>query len=252
MEKRKYQEINSETIDRWIEEGWEWGIPVSHDVIEEAKKGNWGVYLTPTKVVPKEWFGDLKNKKLLGLASGGGQQIPIFSVLGANCTVLDYSTKQCESEIKVAIREGYDVEVLRLDMTEPVPFENDTFDIIFHPVSNCYVEKVEPIFRECYRVLKKGGILLCGLDKGINYLVEEDEKTIVNSLPFNPLVNKKNMKQLIDEDCGIQFSHTMEEQIGGQLKAGFSLVDLYEDTNGSGYLHELNIPCFIATKSVKL
>ena len=252
MEKRKYQEINSETIDRWIEEGWEWGIPVSHDVIEEAKKGNWGVYLTPTKVVPKEWFGDLKNKKLLGLASGGGQQIPIFSVLGANCTVLDYSTKQCESEIKVANREGYDVEVLRLDMTEPLPFENDTFDIIFHPVSNCYVEKVEPIFRECYRVLKKGGILLCGLDNGINYLVEEDEKTIVNSLPFNPLVNKKNMKQLIDEDCGIQFSHTMEEQIGGQLKAGFSLVDLYEDTNGSGYLHELNIPCFIATKSVKL
>ena len=252
MEKRKYQEINSETIDRWIEEGWEWGIPVSHDVIEEAKKGNWGVYLTPTKIVPKEWFGDLKNKKLLGLASGGGQQIPIFSVLGANCTVLDYSTKQCESEIMVANREGYGVEVLRLDMTEPLPFEDETFDIIFHPVSNCYVEKVEPIFRECYRVLKKGGILLCGLDNGINYLVEEDEKTIVNSLPFNPLVNKKNMKQLIDEDCGIQFSHTMEEQIGGQLKAGFSLVDLYEDTNGSGYLHELNIPCFIATKSVKL
>ena len=252
MEKRKYQEINSETIDRWIEEGWEWGIPVSHDVIEEAKKGNWGVYLTPTKIVPKEWFGDLKNKKLLGLASGGGQQIPIFSVLGANCTVLDYSTKQCESEIMVANREGYGVEVLRLDMTEPLPFEDETFDIIFHPVSNCYVEKVEPIFRECYRVLKKGGILLCGLDNGINYLVEEDEKTIVNSLPFNPLVNKKNMKQLIDEDCGIQFSHTMEEQIGGQLKAGFSLVDLYEDTNGSGYLHELNIPCFIATKSIKM
>ena len=43
----------------------------------------------------------------------------------------------------------------------------------------------------------------------------------------------------------------MEEQIGGQLKAGFTLVDIYEDTNGEGYLHELNIPTFIATKSIK-
>ena len=23
-----YQEINSKTIDRWVEEGWEWGRPV--------------------------------------------------------------------------------------------------------------------------------------------------------------------------------------------------------------------------------
>lgn len=65
------------------------------------------------------------------------------------------------------------------------------------------------------------------------------------------MLNESNMKQLIDEDCGVQFSHTMEEQIGGQLKAGFSLVDIYEDTNGAGYLHELNIPSFIATKSIK-
>ena len=56
---------------------------------------------------------DLKGKKLLGLASGGGQQIPIFSVLGADCTVLDYSSKQCESEKMVAMREGYDVNILR-------------------------------------------------------------------------------------------------------------------------------------------
>ena len=252
MSKIKYQDINSKTIDRWIEEGWEWGIPVSHEIIENAKNGEWGVYLTPTKVVPKEWFGDLKGKKLLGLASGGGQQIPIFSVLGANCTVLDYSSKQCESEKMVAMREGYEVNILQLDMTNPLPFADETFDIIFHPVSNCYIEKVEPVFKECYRVLKKGGILLSGLDNGVNFLVDEDEKTIINRLPFNPLLNESNMKQLIDEDCGVQFSHTMEEQIGGQLKAGFTLVDIYEDTNGAGYLHELNIPSFIATKSIKL
>lgn len=73
------------------------GKAISHEEYEKALRGEWGVYLTPTKLVPRDWFGDLKGKKLFGLASGGGQQIPIFSALGAHCTVLDYSRCQCES-----------------------------------------------------------------------------------------------------------------------------------------------------------
>ena len=121
----------------------------------------------------------LKGKKILGFAIGGGQQIPIFSALGAQCTVLDYSSAQCESERKVAQREGYDVEIIQADMTQRLPFPNEAFDLIFHPVSNCYVEKVEPIFRECYRVLKKGGILLGGYDIGINYAFDDGEDQII-------------------------------------------------------------------------
>ena len=47
------------------------------------------------------------------------------------------------------------------------------------------------------------------------------------------------------------FSHGVEEQIGGQLRAGFILKDIYEDTNGSGRLHEMNIPSFWASLAVK-
>ncbi len=54
--------------------------------------------LTPKKDVPHSWFGQLKGKRLLGLASGGGQQISVFSALGAKCTVLDYNDMQLESE----------------------------------------------------------------------------------------------------------------------------------------------------------
>lgn len=246
-----YQQINAETISRWCREGWEWGTPITHEVYEKAKYGDWGVYLTPTKNVPKGWFGDLRGKKVLGLASGGGQQMPIFTALGANCTVLDYSGEQCNSERLVAQREGYDIEILQEDMTKPLPFADESFDIIFHPVSNCYVEKVEPIFRECYRILKKGGIFLGGYDIGINYLFDEDETQVKYSLPFNPLQNPQQYEDLIRDDMGIQFSHTLEEQIGGQLKAGFTLTDLYEDTNGEGNLHEKNVPSFVATRCIK-
>lgn len=248
---QNYQDINASTIDRWIEEGWEWGIPVSHEIYEKAKCGEWEMLLTPTKPVPKEWFGELKGKKVLGLASGGGQQMPIFAALGAECTVLDYSSRQIESEKMVAQREGYEIRIIQGDMTKPLPFDNEEFDLIFHPVSNCYVEEVKPIWKECYRILKKGGRLLAGLDNGVNYLVDEAEKEIVNSLPFNPLKNPEQRKQLEDEDCGIQFSHTLEEQIGGQLEVGFRLLSVYEDTNGEGRLHELGIPSFWATCAKK-
>ena len=246
-----YQKQNSEIIDRWCDEGWEWGEPISHDTYVKALAGEWGVYLTPTKFVPREWFGDLAGKKILGLASGGGQQMPIFTALGASCTLLDYSERQCESDRMVAEREGYDIEIIRADMTRPLPFEDETFDLIFHPVSNCYVEKVEPIFKECYRALKKGGRFLGGYDTGINYLFNEDEDRIVHSLPFNPLEDRELYDELMRDDLGVQFSHTLEEQIGGQLRAGFTLADLYEDTNGCGNLHERRVPTYVATLSVK-
>ena len=246
-----YQDINAQTIDRWVEEGWEWGIPVSHEVYLAAKSGQWDVVLTPTKPVPHEWFGDLAGKKVLGLASGGGQQMPVFAALGADCTVLDYSEKQLASEQMVAAREGYSIDIIRADMTKPLPFPDDTFDLIFHPVSNCYVEEVRPIFRECYRVLKKGGVLLSGLDTGVNFIVNEDETKIVHPLPFNPLRDPVLMEEMARTDSGIQFSHTLEEQIGGQLEAGLILTHIFEDTNGTGRLHEMNIPSFAATRAVK-
>ena len=246
-----YQDINAQTIDRWVEEGWEWGIPITHEEFIAAQNGKWDVLLTPTKPVPHTWFGELKGKKVLGLACGGGQQMPIFSALGADCTVLDYSPKQLESEHMVAQREGYDIRIIRADMTKPLPFPDEEFDLIFHPVSNCYVEKVVPIFAECFRVLKQGGILLCGLGNEINYLVDENETVISNEMPFNPLTNDRYRKQLEDEDCGMQFSHTIEEQLGGQLKAGFVLTDIFGDTNGEGRLHEMNVETYYVTRAVK-
>ena len=246
-----YQEINARTIDRWVEEGWEWGVPVSHETFENAKNGVWDVVLTPTVPVPHSWFGDLRGKKVLGLASGGGQQIPIFAALGAEVTVLDLSDRQLESELLVAEREGYDVRIVKADMTKPLPFPDETFDLIFHPVSDCYVEEVEPIFREAYRVLKKGGAFLGGYDNGVNFLVNDDETAIVNTMPFNPLNNEDQRRQLEEDDAGLQFSHSLNELIGGQLRAGFTIRDIYDDVNGSGRLNELNVNTFFAIRATK-
>ena len=78
-----YTDINAKIVDSWVQNGWEWGKPISHEVFEKARNGEWGVYLTPTKTAPHEWFGEMRGKKILGLASGGGQQIPLPPATGS-------------------------------------------------------------------------------------------------------------------------------------------------------------------------
>lgn len=249
---KDYQDINAETIDRWVKEGWQWGTPISHEEFEEARKGNWDVHLTTIRYVPHAWFPEnMKGKKILGLASGGGQQMPVFAALGADVTLLDYSSRQCDSDRMVAEREGYAINIIQGDMTKPFPFADESFDLIFHPVSNCYIEKVEPVFKECSRVLRKGGSLLGGYDIGVNYLFDMQEEKLVFPLPFNPLVNPAERRFLEADDSGVQFSHTLEEQLGGQLKAGLVITDLFEDYNTEGRLSHFNIPAFLAVKAVK-
>lgn len=252
-----YTDINAREIDGWVERGWEWGVPISHEIFLEAKAGRWSVLLTPSKPVPAEWFapylqdGKFNGAKLLGLASGGGQQMPVFAALGANCTVLDYSERQLESEHMVSKREGYKINIVKADMTLRLPFEDRSFDLIFHPVSNCYVEDVFHIWSECFRVLKKGGVLLSGMDNGISFLVEdENPRLIVNKLPYNPLRDENLRKRSLERgERDFQFSHTFEEQVGGQLKAGLVLTHLYEDADGEGV--GLYMPNYIATRAVK-
>lgn len=80
----KYQDINAKIIDSWCKSGWEWGKTITHEEYVKASNGEWNVHLTPTKYVPHEWFCELQGKQVLGLASGGGQQI----ISSTNCLLI--------------------------------------------------------------------------------------------------------------------------------------------------------------------
>lgn len=83
-----YTDINSRTIDKWVDEGWEWARPVSHEEYIKALEGDGKIFLTPTKPVPTTWLGDMKKRKVLALASGGGQQGPVLHAMKAEVTVI--------------------------------------------------------------------------------------------------------------------------------------------------------------------
>jgi hypothetical protein len=48
----------------------------------------------------------------------------------------------------------------------------------------------------------------------------------------------------------LEFSHSLSDQIGGQLQAGFVLVDLYEDVQNSAIGRWM--PAYLATRTLKL
>lgn len=242
---------NSRVIDAWVADGWTWGTPISHEAYERAIAGELELVLTPNKVVPRSWYPEsLAGLDVLCLASGGGQQGPVFQAHGARVTVLDNSAAQLEAERVVAEREGYNIALVKADMTQALPFADASFDLVFHPVSNCYIEDVCHVWREVARVLRPGGRLLAGFDTCINYMVDDAEERIVNRMPFNPFRNTDQREGWDVDEWGWQFSHTLEEQIAGQLRAGLRLVDLYDDTHSEGRLAELNIPAFCATLAV--
>jgi len=159
---------------------------------------------------------------------------------------MDLSDKQLDSERKVAKREGYPIDIVKADMTEPFPFEDEKFDMIFHPVSNVYIEDVHHVWRECYRILKPGGLLLSGLCNGLVFAFGDynNPLSVSEKLPFNPLKNPEQMAKLIaEDDDSIQFSHGFDDQIGGQLNAGFVITNAYEDSDST--LYDGNAPDLI-------
>lgn len=250
MDIDSYQEINAHVVDSWVADGWEWGRPIDHETYVRACAGDWQVLLTPTVPVPHDWWPPLRDARVLGLASGGAQQMPILTAAGARCTVLDYAPSQVESERMVAEREGYEIETVRADMCKPLPFSTDSFDVVVNPVSLCYVREVEPIFREVARVLRPGGVMLAGFDSGLNYVVDyPEEERIVRGLPYDPLSEPALLTNEELEENGVQFSHTPGELLHALHNAGFVIDDAYDDVNGEGRLSTLGIPTMLAVRA---
>ena len=156
----------------------------------EARKGNWHIILTPAKPVPRDWFPqEMKGQKILCLASGGGQQGPILAAAGAEVTVFDYSRGQLDKDRSVAMRDGLEIRTVQGNMQDLSAFEDGSFDMIVHPWSNSYVDDIRPVWRECARVLKKGGTLIAGFGTPLEYIfdpakLEKGELELKYSIPY--------------------------------------------------------------------
>ncbi len=248
---------NRSAWDRAVARGNRWTVPVSAETIAAARAGRWEVVLTPVKPVPRDWFGELAGRDVLALASGGGQQAPVLAAAGAHVTVIDNSPAQLGQDRLVADRDGLELRLELGDMRDLGRFADRSFDLVFHPCSNGFIPDVRPVWRECFRVLRPGGCLLAGFANPALYLfddAEEREGRLVarHTVPYSDLASlpSEELERLIAAGEPLAFGHTLEDQIGGQIEAGLTLMELYEDGWPEHALGRLMKP-FIATRAVR-
>ncbi len=241
-----------------VKNGNIWTIPATKEELGAARNGDFKIVLTPCKPVPKEWLGDIRKKKVLCLASGGGQQGPILAAAGAEVTVFDSSEEQLERDEDLSEEYDLSIETVQGNMQDLSCLADKMFDMIIHPVSNCFIGNILPVWKESYRVLKTNGSLLSGFSNPLVYMIdwEDADKTkrceLKHSIPYSDVdsLSAQMKKKYTQEKIPFEFGHSLTDQIQGQIAAGFVIAGFYED-KGEELLDQFT-DVYLATRAIKM
>lgn len=260
MNETDVRKHNQSAWDKLVDQNDRWTKPVDQATIRSARDGDFAIVLTPTKPVPADWFPTLEGSETLCLASAGGQQAPILAAAGARVTVFDNSPRQLDQDRLVADRDGLEMQFVEGNMADLSVFADDFFDFIFHPCSNTFASKVLPVWQECHRVLRSGGVLMAGFTNPMRFIFDDERKENGNlevryALPYSDLdhLDEEHIRDAVHTGKPLEFGHTLEDQIGGQLSAGLMLTGFYEDrfAESDNDLLSAFLNTFIATRAVK-
>jgi len=256
MDVRSY---NRDAWNREVEGGENrWTQPVSHEIIEKARKREFNILLTENIPVPHRWFPPLQGADVLCLASGGGQQGPLLAALGARVTVFDNSPSQLKQDQFVAEREALTLKTVEGDAADLSVFTDESFDLVFNPVSTVFMPDVRAVWHECSRVLRRGGILMTGSMNPVHYifdLFKADEGILeaAYSIPYSDLtsLSEEDRDEYLNKGLPLEFGHSLTDLLGGQCAAGLVITDLFEDYMMDSPVHNYH-PSYIATRALKL
>lgn len=175
-------------------------------------------------------------------------------------SVLDNSPKQLEQDQVVARREGLEIRSVLGVMSNLSEFADESFDLIVHPCSNCFAPDILPVWREAFRVLRPTGNLLSGICNPFPYIFdyaewEKGNLIVRHSIPCSEATDYplEIRQKMMERNEPFSHAHTLDDQIGGQIAAGFAITGFYEDNwpESAGEPLTQYIDSFIATRATK-
>jgi SAM-dependent methyltransferase len=184
------------------------------------------------KVDPLEWLGgDIRGKTLLCLAAGGGKHGPLYAAAGAIVTVVDLSPAMLQLDRQVAAERRIELATVEASMDDMPMLAAASFDIVIHPVSTCYVPRVEPVYREIARVTRAGGLYISQHKSPVSLQANvtpgprgyELAEPYYRTGPLPPVAGSPHR-----EEGTLEYLHRWEELLGLMCRAGFVIEDLVE------------------------
>jgi SAM-dependent methyltransferase len=184
------------------------------------------------------WLGDsIAGRNLLCLAAGGGRQSSLYAAAGAVVTVIDLSGAMLELDRRVAFERGYPVRLFETSMDDLSMLRDGEFDIVIHPVSTCYLPRIQGVFAEVARVTRPGGIYVSqhkqptSLQTSVDPSPEggyELKHRYYRDTPVPPIESDSVAGRRLRESGAVEFLHRWESLVGGICRAGFVIEDLSE------------------------
>ncbi len=250
-------EFNRQAWDGMARAGDRFYQAATPEQITAARQGSWKIRVTPQKPVPRNWLGPLKEKKVLCLAGGGGQQAPILAAAGADVTVVDLSVVQLQRDEEIARREELKIATQQGDMNDLSFFSDDQFDLVINPCSVCFIPTVQSVWSECFRVLRAGGSLITGFINPVYYLfdavaMDQNRFEVRHTIPYSDFdLSEEERARVLGDERPREFGHSVEQLVGLQISAGFSITGFYEDGWGQNDKLSSMINVFCATRATK-
>lgn len=178
-----------------------------------------------------EWLGDVRGRRVLCLAAGGGKQSVLFAAAGAIVTVVDISPEMLALDRAVAEERSLDIRLVEASMDDLAALADGSFDIVSQPVSTCYLPDVQAVYREVARVLVPGGVYV-SQHKQPGSLQADVRPSPRGYELIEPYYRSGPLPAVTGsphrETGTLEFLHRWEELLGGLCRAGFVIEDLIE------------------------
>lgn len=107
-----------------------------------------------------ELAGDVTNKKVLDIATGGGHTALAFAKAGANVTATDLTPTMLETAKTFMVEQGVDSVLFQEASAEALSFENQSFDRVTCRIAAHHFADPKKFVEETARVLKSDGMFL--------------------------------------------------------------------------------------------
>ncbi len=183
--------------------------------------------------------GSLDNRRVLCLAAGGGTHGPLLAMAGADVVVVDFSLSLLQIDQRIAEQNGLRLRTVPTSMDDLSAFESASFDCVVQPVSTCYVQDIESVYREIARVLRSGGLYVSQHKNP--YSLQGDEQPTGNGYNVGvPCISGRTAKptkggSTLRENDMTETIHSIDSLIGGLCRCGFVVEDVVEPPHADAW-----------------